>query len=124
MKQGEGSPEVVVGMLDGPVAIGHPDLAAATIRGAAGCSQTTSAACRHGTFTAGILSAKRESMAPAICPGCTLLVRPIFKETTRGNVAIPSASVEELTEAIVECIDGGAHVLNLSVAFCAAVIEG
>jgi len=101
----------------------HPDLAAESIREilgepSAGCAHSGSAACTHGTFTAGILGAKRGSLAPAICPGCVLLVRPIFKEgAAEKNGALPSATPGELTKAIVECIEAGARVLNLSAAF-------
>jgi subtilisin family serine protease len=122
MELSSGGPEIVIGLMDGPIAVNHPDLAAGSIRDIAGepragCAQSSSAACIHGTFTAGILSAKRDSVAPAICPGCTLLVRPIFKETAAENGAMPSATPGELAEAIVECVRAGARVLNLSVAF-------
>ena len=80
------------------------------------CVRTDSVACRHGTFVAGILSARRNSLAPAICPDCTLLVRPIFAETTSVNGHMPSAKPMELAAAIVDCIEAGAGVLNLSVA--------
>ena len=68
-------------------------------------------------FVAGILCAKRGSLAPAICPGCTLLVRPIFGEA-RGanNTDMPTAKPEELVEAILECLQAGANVVNLSAA--------
>src|SRR5215217_454852 len=119
-----GNSEIVIGLLDGPVAIDHPDLATASVRGVAsgpraGCSKAGKAAwaCAHGTFTAGILSAKRNSSAPAICPECTLLVRPIFEEKRLGDEAMPSADPRELARAIPECIEAGARVLNLSVAF-------
>ncbi len=69
-----------------------------------------------GIFVAGILSAKRNSTAPAICPNCTLLVRPIFAETAQENKQMPSATPEELATAIIESIDAGASVMNLSVA--------
>ena len=65
---------------------------------------------------AGILSAKRTSPAPAICPQCTLLVRPIFPETTRNNGQLPTADPQELALAILECVQAGARILNLSVA--------
>jgi subtilisin family serine protease len=111
----------MVGLIDGPVALSHADLAAAKIREIPGrlrgtCNRANSAACVHGTFVAGILSAKRSSVAPAICPDCTLLVRPIFAETETGNGEMPSAAPEELASAIVECIDAGALVINLSAA--------
>jgi hypothetical protein len=72
-----GSPDVVVGPIDGPVAVNHPDLANENILTDSGkpdgaCHRAGSTACLHGTFVAGILSAKRASGAPAICPSCTL----------------------------------------------------
>jgi subtilisin family serine protease len=118
-----GSPDVVIGLLDGPVATGHPDLAGGNVRGIPGkpngvCARAADFACVHGTFVAGVLSARRGSSAPAICPGCTLLVRPIFMEAgaAGGGRAVPSASPGELAEAIVECVGAGARVLNLSAA--------
>lgn len=110
--------EIVVGLLDGPVAVGHPEMANDSIRwlsGSAGCALGNSRACEHGTFVAGILAARRGGAAPAICPDCTLLVRPIFPEiTTDGYRLVPSTRPGELAVAIAECVDAGARVLNLS----------
>jgi len=97
MERTSGSPEVKIGLIDGPVATQHPDLAGALLREISGnnsatCTQANSTACLHGTFVAGILSAKRTSPAPAICPNCTLLIRPIFAETTAGSEQMPSAT--------------------------------
>jgi len=122
MERSSGVPQIVIGLMDGPVASNHPDLAAESVREiggepGAGCTHSGSAACIHGTFTVGILSAKRGSPAPAICPGCSLLVRPIFKESATEIGALPSATPGELAKAIVECIEAGAQVLNLSAAF-------
>jgi subtilisin family serine protease len=116
-----GRPEVTIGLIDGPVVMDHPELANQHVReipgnGNATCTQAKSTACLHGTFVAGILSAKRGSVAPAICPNCTLLVRPIFAETTAANGEMPSATPEELAQAILDCIDAGARVLNMSAA--------
>jgi subtilisin family serine protease len=121
MERTSGRREIVVGLIDGPIAINHPDLASAHIREIPGrlagtCAQSPSVACLHGTSVAGILCAKRGSAAPAICPGCTLLLRPIFLEPTLGNQEMPSTTPEELAAAIVECVEAGAHVLNMSVA--------
>jgi subtilisin family serine protease len=122
MERSSGATQIVIGLMDGPVVVNHPDLVAESVRGIAGepgtgCAHSGSAACTHGTFTAGILSAKRGSSAPAICPGCALLVRPIFKESAAENRALPSATPAELAQAIIECIEAGARVLNLSAAF-------
>jgi subtilisin family serine protease len=80
------------------------------------CSQASSSACQHGTFVAAILSAHRGSAAPAICPGCTLLVRPIFPEKVAEGELLPQATAQQLAAAISECIAAGARVLNLSAA--------
>lgn len=116
-----GRPEIGVGLIDGPVALNQSDFSSTTIREigvklSSSCNHAASVACLHGTFIAGILSANRNSLAPAICPNCTLMVRPIFAETTSGSELMPSATPEELAVAIVETIDAGARVLNMSVA--------
>jgi len=130
MELTSGVPEIVVGLLDGPVAMNHPELVSENIREVPGrqrgaCAQADSFACMHGTFVAGILCAKRSSPAPAICPNCTLLVRPIFVETTQQNgKMMPSATPEELAAAIIECINAGARVLNLSIALAEPSSKG
>jgi subtilisin family serine protease len=117
----------MVGLIDGPIAIGHSGLAGESIRevtgAAAACAQATSAACRHGTFVAGILCAKRGSIAPAICPACTLLIRPVFTEAVTGNLESPSAEPEELAAAILACIEAGARVINLSLALMQSSVQ-
>jgi subtilisin family serine protease len=129
MERTRGRSEVAIGLIDGPVAVNHPDFAAGhlgkipgRLRGA--CVQAASAACMHGTFVAGILSAKRSSVAPAICPNCPLLVRPIFTETALGRGQVPSATPEEFAAAVLECIDAVARVINLSVALARPSTKG
>jgi subtilisin family serine protease len=121
MERSRGSPELKIGLIDGPVALDHADLECENLRESspdskAACTNANSTACMHGTFIAGILSAKRGSPAPAICPDCTLLIRPIFNEITSGREYVPSATPQELAAAIIECIDAGARVINLSLA--------
>jgi subtilisin family serine protease len=122
MELTSGRSEIAVALIDGPVAINHTDLAGDNIReisGAGGrgsCAVAASVACLHGTFVAGVLSAKRGAAAPAICPGCTLLVRPIFSEAAAGNLESPSAEPRELASAILECAAAGARIINLSLA--------
>jgi subtilisin family serine protease len=121
MARTSGRPEISIGLIDGPVALDHPELAAQNIREVPGklpgvCADAGDAACAHGTFIAGILVARRMSVAPAICPGCTLLVRPIFSEASASDEQMPSASAGELADGIVDVIDAGARVINLSAA--------
>jgi subtilisin family serine protease len=121
MARSSGKSAIVIGLIDGPVAMDHPDLAGGNIRelpgkASASCALASSIACMHGTFVAGILSARRGSSAPAICPGCTLLVRPIFPETAIANGQTPSATPAELAAAILEIVEAGARIINLSAA--------
>ena len=125
-----GKPHVKIGLIDGPVAMNHPELAQrASPRDpwkwrAARVLRPRSTACLHGTFVAGILCAKRDSSAPAICPDCTLLARPYFCRNDigkSGNAA--SATPEELAQAILDCIDAGARVLNVSAALAQPSIK-
>jgi subtilisin family serine protease len=129
MERTRGRPQVTVALIDGPIVIGHSDLPGERIaeipsrlRGT--CARANSAACMHGTFVAGILSAKTGSAAPGICPDCTLLVRPIFRETATGNANLPSATLEELAAAIIDAIEGGARLINLSAALTQASPTG
>ena len=129
MARTSGIPEVKIGFIDGPVVTHHADLTVEHLRELPGdngatCTRANSTACLHGTFIAGILSAKRNSPAPAISPGCTLLVRPIFTETTSGREHMPSATPQDLAAAIRECIKAGARVINLSLALAQPSTKG
>jgi subtilisin family serine protease len=104
MEHTSGRPEIVVGILDGPIARGVLDR---TFGGAA----VDGSGIGHGTFVAAMLAAERSSAAPAICPGCTIFHREIFASGQRGT---PIASPQDVAEAIVECVDAGAAVVNLS----------
>ncbi|WP_431045708.1 S8 family peptidase [Streptomyces sp. P1-3] len=135
MERTAGSPAVTVGLIDGSVALDHPDLAGHPVRelrparqggpGRGRCGPKD-ACCAHGTFVAGILSARRTSVAPAICPHCTLLTRPIFSGgpyagsggpgPAPGPACMSGARTEELAAAVVETVAAGAQVINLSLA--------
>jgi hypothetical protein len=124
-----GSPDVRIGLIDGPVVSQHPNLSRALLREIPGSSgatsiQANSTACLHGPFVAGILSAKRNSPTPAICPNCTILLRPIFTETTSGREQMPSATPQKLAVAIIECVNAGAQVINMSLALAQPSTKG
>jgi hypothetical protein len=64
MDYSAGRREIRIELIDGPVALDHPELAADRIEPVAdapgaGCTVPSSAACAHGTFVAGILSGRR-----------------------------------------------------------------
>ena len=117
MEEGDGDPTIAVGIIDGPVDLGHPAFAGSSLRTVkpdqiAVCRGAQSAACSHGTAIAGILFAERGSPAPAICPSCTFLLYPIFPEDDRSAAVTPG----ELARAIVETVHAGARIINLSLA--------
>lgn len=129
MARTRGIPDITIGLIDGPVATGHPDLENKHVRQAradsrATCALTDSTACLHGTFVAGILSAKPNSDAPAICPNCTLLIRPVFAETAPQRDGMPSTNPAALAAAIIDCIDAGARIINLSLGLAEPSTKG
>jgi len=129
MSRTQGRRDVAVALIDGPVALDHPDLIhsrieeiPAHVRGA--CSRVRSVACMHGTFVAGVLAARRGSQAPALCPGCTLMLRPIFMENPDGSGDAPSATPEDLATAIIDAIGARAKIINLSAALAQPSTRG
>ena len=114
--QTAGRPDIRIGLIDGPLAMDHPDLEHKHIHLLGGknqgsCSIAHSVACMHGTQVAGILAAKRNSHSPGICPECTLLIQPIFPEEMGQST---SSDAIALANSIRSVIDAGAHIINLS----------
>jgi hypothetical protein len=114
MNVSTGNPEVVIGVIDGPVDISHPAFQISNIKTVRdsqlnACKNASSIACTHGTFVAGILCAKRGLSVPAICPDCKIIIYPIFREEMNNinnkDIFFPSITAEELADAIVEIVD-------------------
>jgi hypothetical protein len=80
----------------------HSDLAVNNLRELPGskCTNISRFVCMLGTFIADILSARRHSIAPAICPERTLLIFPIFSKTSTGNGFKANAMVQILAATI------------------------
>jgi subtilisin family serine protease len=124
MSLSAGNPNIIIGLIDGPVDFSHPafqESKITTIKNSqfAACKNASDIACAHGTFIAGILCSKRGLAAPAICPDCEIILNPIFQQDINGDISksdiiIPSVTPEQLSDAIVETIDAGAHIINLS----------
>lgn len=132
MSISSGSPDISIGLIDGPVDFSHPAFHGSKIRTVKNsqfnkCKAAGSIACAHGTFTAGILCAKRGLSAPAICPSCEIILNPIFRYDPNNNtnkiskdvMNLPSATPGELSNAIIETIDAGAKIINLSLGLSA-----
>jgi len=123
MNISSGHPDIRIGVIDGPVDFTHPAFQESRIRTVkdsqfGACKNASDISCTHGTFVAGILCAKRGLSAPAICPNCEIILNPIFREQTNNtnnkDIIFPSATPEELTNAVIETVDAGAQVINLS----------
>ena len=88
MNVSSGRPDIIIGVIDGPVDLNHPALQGSRIRTVKdsqkeACKNASDLACIHGTFVTGIICAKRGLSAPAICPDCQIILNPIFgKEKT------------------------------------------
>jgi subtilisin family serine protease len=128
MNETSGNSQVTIGLVDGPIDFRHSAFQGSNISTVkdsqyAACRSANSIACKHGTFIAGILCAKRGLSAPGICPGCKLLLYPIFSEREEeglGNrnsadaLLLPSTTPRELSNAIIETVNAGAKIINIS----------
>lgn len=114
MRRTHGRPEIAVGLIDGPVAHPHPALPAERLRPVGThpphCRCGDAHACRHGTFVAAMLIGRPEHGALGLCPGVTLLVRPVYPDCVTSASTTPT----ELARAVHDCLDAGARILSIS----------
>jgi subtilisin family serine protease len=128
MEVTSGDPLIRVGIIDGPIDGTHPALSRMRTIVAKGdnsvlCTFKNSIACIHGTFIAGILGATRGYAAPAMCPDCTFIVRPIFLEGASTSLDFPSTSPNKLADAIIDVVDAGAKIVNLSAGLASSSLK-
>lgn len=124
MKLSTGNPNIKIGVIDGPVDFSHPDFSNLNFRtihqtSLEKCKNSTSLACKHGTLVTGIMASSRGSPSLAICPNCTFILNPIFSE----NQQFPVSTPEELARAIIETVDAGVNIINLSVGLSTSSIR-
>lgn len=122
-----GKPEIIIGLIDGPVDASHPAFKGARLRFIKSTNseyrREFSPTSLHGTFIAGILCARRDSPAPGICPECSIIVRPIFPEGKSKNGKPPDVFPPQLATAIIETIKAGARIINLSLALSSTAVK-
>jgi subtilisin family serine protease len=121
IRRTDGVADVRLGLIDGPIVQNHPGLATGNIQilgtDAGTCRRLSSAACRHGTFIAGLFAGKRgEFGSPGLCPGCSLLVRPLFDEHPERHGRSPAVHADALAAAVIELVNAGVDVINISAA--------
>ena len=113
MRLTTGRPDVLVGLIDGPVRtdlLGFSGTRFMPEETASG-GDPADPACLHATLVASLLAARRDGEPSGICPGCTFLLHPIFPPG-----AAPIATPAVLATAIDATVRAGARVINLSVA--------
>ncbi len=107
-----------IGLIDGPVNSLHHDFDGIDITSigkgkSSFCLSKDSPACVHGTFIAGILVARKGSLAPGVCLQMPLISRPLFCEASDLRQC-PIVTPNDLAKAVIDVVDAGARVLNLS----------
>lgn len=111
-----------VGLVDGPVIVGHQEFAGSHIESLraqdVADARADDDAALHATSTAGVLVARRASRAPGICPGVTLVTRSVFSSPAARSSG--SATQEELAQALVDLTDAGVRLVNMSLSLASA----
>jgi cyanobactin maturation PatA/PatG family protease len=108
-----GDREICVAILDGPVDLTHPSLAGASLSALetlVPASPDGGAASRHGTHVASIVFGR--GAIAGIAPDCRGLIVPIFGSGADGGLMM--CSQMDLARAILQALEGGAHIINIS----------
>jgi subtilisin family serine protease len=112
MQRTAGRADVRVGLVDGMVNSSHPLLTDAriesTVPGRPSCDLRSGVGCAHGSFLAGLLVGQG-----GICPGVTLVSRPVFRDAAPAP-SVPSATPDTVAEAIFGLVEAGASAINVS----------
>lgn len=110
-----GDPRIRIALLDGPVDRSHICFTGAQLSilpTLAGGNAADSPACRHGTHVASLIFGQPGGPVAGVAPACTGLVLPVF---SAGTDSVPVlCSQLDLARAILQAIEAGAHVINIS----------
>ncbi len=114
-----GTPRVRIALIDGPVAIAHPVLAAAMIEQHPQTPGAELAAEYHATFIASLLVGSGGGVL-GLAPGCTLISLP-FQDARFQRFELPAReAAERVARAIYRGLELGADVIQLSLDFLPA----
>ena len=110
-----GEPHIRIALLDGPVDRSHPALQGAHLDGQATLITAAAAdgpASRHGTHVASLVFGQPGSSVEGIAPGCSGIILPVFADGADNRVVV--CSQIDLARAILQAVELGAHVINIS----------
>lgn len=115
---------VCVAVLDGPVDQSHPCFEGANLTQlptmVSGVADQGSAS-QHGTHIASIIFGQHDSPIRGISPNCRGLIVPVFTDGREGGLA-PCSQID-LARAIMQAVEQGANVINISGGQLAASAE-
>ncbi|MCU0495123.1 MAG: S8 family serine peptidase, partial [Chloroflexaceae bacterium] len=107
----QGSPNIIIAVVDSGVAPTHPDLEGKLVAGPdlIDGGDTRSDPHGHGTWVAGVAAARTNNSLgiAGMCPNCRVM--PV-----RAMRADGSGSTTTIANAITAAVDGGASIINLS----------
>ncbi len=111
----KGSQEICIAILDGPVDTSHDCFVGAQLTAINTVKKGEAdrgPACSHGTHVASIIFGQHHGDVKGIAPGCRGLLLPIYEESPSGAV-MPSSQLD-LARAILQAVQQGAHIINIS----------
>lgn len=112
-----GSPNLRIGVIDGPFQADHPDFAGRDIETVGEnptCRMPSSRECQHGTFVLGTLC--------RLVPESRFLVRALFPEVAPGQKG-PTILATPLAESLHTLLDAGVSVVNLSLGLASSALR-
>jgi hypothetical protein len=110
-----GDPAVCVAVLDGPVDLAHTSFQGANLTQEETLAPGTAdlgPVSRHGTHIASVIFGQHDGPVPGLAPRCRGIVLPIFASAGAGS--FPPCSQLDLARAIIQAVQQGAHIINIS----------
>ncbi len=98
----QGSPDVCIAVLDGPV---DESVTANPSRGPTGVVQ-------HATHVYSILAGSSDGLVPGVAPGCRIISVPVFNAAATDGVY--ACTQQDLASGIRTALEAGANILNIS----------
>jgi len=114
-RETRGDPEICVAVLDGPVDLSHRALKGAQLEllgGSIEASRVCGPAAAHGLHVCSVIFGQHSGSVKGVAPNCRGLVIPIFRD--RDSQAIEPCSQITLAQAILQALERGAHIINIS----------
>lgn len=110
-----GDPRVCIAVLDGPVDQSHPcfnGIRLTRLKTLVADAAYDGPACRHGTHITSIIFGSHGGPIAGIAPQCHGLIIPVFADN--GEHSRPSCSQLDLARAILQAVEQGAQIINIS----------